>query len=322
MLLVERVEHHDLVDAVHELGPELGLHLAQHRELDHLVVVARHLLDHLRAQVRGHHDHRVLEIHGAALPVGHAAVVEHLQQHVEHVRMRLLDLVEQDHRVRLAAHGLRQVAALLVADVSRRRADQPRDRMLLHELGHVDPDEVVFRVEQELGERLAQLGLADAGRAEEQERAVRLASGSPSPARERRIASATSLHRLVLADDALVELLFHLQQLLALALHHLGDRDAGPARDHFGDLLRAHLRAQQPRLAGLRLVGVLQLRLELRQLAVLQLGDLVELALALQLRDLGAHAVDLLLDVRAALHLGLLRLPDLLEVGVLALERA
>ena len=48
--------------------------------------------------------HRVLEVDRAALPVGHAAVVEHLQQHVEHVRMRLLDLVEQDHRVGLAAH--------------------------------------------------------------------------------------------------------------------------------------------------------------------------------------------------------------------------
>jgi hypothetical protein len=38
-------------------------------------------------------------------PVRHAAVVEHLQQHVEHILMRLLDLVEQDHRVRLAPHG-------------------------------------------------------------------------------------------------------------------------------------------------------------------------------------------------------------------------
>jgi hypothetical protein len=40
-------------------------------------------------------------------------------------------------------------------------------------------------------------------------------------------------------------LLFHLQQLLALALHHLGHRDAGGARDDFGDLLGADLRAQQ-----------------------------------------------------------------------------
>ena len=172
LLLGQRVEHHHLVDAVDELGPEMRLHLAHHRELDHLVVAVGHLLDHVRAEVRGHHDHRVLEVDRAALAVGQAAVVEHLQQRVEHVRVRLLDLVEQDHRVGLAAHLLGELAALVVADVARRRADQARDRVLLHVLGHVDADQVVLGVEQERGERLAQLGLADARRAEEQERAV------------------------------------------------------------------------------------------------------------------------------------------------------
>jgi hypothetical protein len=51
-------------------------------------------------------------------------------------------------------------------------------------------------------------------------------------------------HRLVLADDALVNLVLHGEELLALALHHASDRDAGPARDDLGDLLGAHLRAQ------------------------------------------------------------------------------
>ena len=49
-------------------------------------------------------------------------------------RVRLLDLVEQHDRVRPAAHGLGELAALLVADVARRRADQPRDGVLLHVL--------------------------------------------------------------------------------------------------------------------------------------------------------------------------------------------
>ena len=42
----------------------------------------------------------VPEVHHPALAVGQPAVVENLEQHVEHVRMRLLDLVEQDHAVR------------------------------------------------------------------------------------------------------------------------------------------------------------------------------------------------------------------------------
>jgi hypothetical protein len=37
----------------------------------------------------------LLEVHRAALTVRQAAIVEHLQQHVEHIRMGLLDLVEQ-----------------------------------------------------------------------------------------------------------------------------------------------------------------------------------------------------------------------------------
>jgi hypothetical protein len=46
--------------------------------------------DQVRAQVAGHHDHGVLEVHRAALAVGQAAIVQHLQQHVEHVRVGLL----------------------------------------------------------------------------------------------------------------------------------------------------------------------------------------------------------------------------------------
>ena len=45
--------------------------------------------------------------------------------------------------------------------------------------------------------------------------------GSLRPARERRIALATSRQRLVLADHALAQPLFHLDQLLHLAFEHL-----------------------------------------------------------------------------------------------------
>ena len=75
-------------------GPEVLLHHFHDRRLHlRVVALARELLDHVRTQVRGHDDHGVAEVHGAALAVGEAAVVEHLQQHVEHVRVRLLHLV-------------------------------------------------------------------------------------------------------------------------------------------------------------------------------------------------------------------------------------
>ena len=107
----------------------------QRRELDDVVeaVDELRLEEALRAgaaarDVRGHDQHGVLEVDRAALAVGEAAVVEHLEQDVEHVGVRLLDLVEQDDRVRPAAHRLGELAALVVADVAGRRADEPRRR--------------------------------------------------------------------------------------------------------------------------------------------------------------------------------------------------
>ena len=121
--------------------------------------------------------------------------------------------------VRPAADGFGQPAALFVADVAGRRADQAGHGVLLHELAHVDADHRVLIVEEELGQRLAQLGLADAGGAEEQEEPIgRL--GSPRPGAVAADGIGDGPHRLVLADHALAEPLFHLQQLLALAFEH------------------------------------------------------------------------------------------------------
>ena len=252
LLLGELVEDDDLVDPVEELGPEDLLELA-HDPVLHVVVGDAGLvadreadagvLGDLRgADVRGHDHDRVAEVDRAPLGVGEPAVLEDLEQDVEDVRVRLLDLVEQEHAVRLAPHGLGELAALVVADVAGRRADQPRHGVLLHVLGHVDPHHRVLVAEQELGERAAELGLADARGAEEDERAGRalrvLEPGARAADRLR-----DGLDRGVLADHALVELLLHAHQLLGLGLGELEDRDAGPHRDDVGDLLLADLRA-------------------------------------------------------------------------------
>ena len=235
--------------------------------------------------------------------------------------MRLLDLVEEDHRVGLAAHLLGELPALFVADIARRRADEPRHRVLLHVLRHVDADQVILGVEQERRQRLAEFRLADARRAEEEEAAVGPVgigkARARAPDRVRHHA-----HRLVLADDALVQLLFHVDELVALALHHLRDRDAGRARHDLGDLLGADLGAQQLRLSAARrrLLRLVQLRLELRDLAVLELRHAVPVALAFRFLHLQAQLLDLFLDLLAALHLRLLRLPLFFQVCVFALK--
>ena len=145
------MEGHHVVEAVEELGAEVLAH------------------GHLVLEVAGHQHQRLGEVHRAALAVGEAAVVQQLQQRVEHVGVGLLDLVEQQHAVRAPAHGLGEGAALVVADVAGGCADEPGHRVLLLVLAHVQADHGALVVEQELGRGAGQLGLADARRADEQE---------------------------------------------------------------------------------------------------------------------------------------------------------
>ena len=157
-----------------------------------------------RTEIRGHDDQRVAEVDRAALTVGQAAVVEHLQQHVEDIGMRLFDFVEQHDLIRPPPHRFGERAALVIADIARRRADQTRHRMLLHVFGHVDANHRGLVVEQIFGQRLGQFGLADAGGAQEHERAHRavriLQPGAGTAHRGRH-----RVHRFGLADHALAE---------------------------------------------------------------------------------------------------------------------
>ena len=275
------VEDHDLVDTVEELRPHAQAQL-------------------LLLEVGGHDEDGVLEVHRAALVVGQTAVVQHLQQDVEHVRMRLLDLVQQDHGVGLAPHGLGQLAALVVADVSRRRADQAADGVALLVLAHVDTGHHRLVVEEELRQRLGELGLAHAGGAQEEE-------GADGPVLVGQ-AGAAAAHGvghgrdgLVLADHALVQFGLHPQELLLLALHHPGDRNAGPAGHDLGDVLGRDGLGDDRVLDGGLLRGQLVDALlrggelavaDLRHLAVVA-GALGDGRLALVVLDLLAGVVEL-----------------------------
>ena len=77
-----------------------------------------------RARVRRHDQDDIAEVDLLAVVVGQLSVVHHLQQNVEQVRMRLLDFVEQQHAVRMLIDAVSEQAALIEANVARRRADQ------------------------------------------------------------------------------------------------------------------------------------------------------------------------------------------------------
>ena len=242
--------------------------------------------------------------------------------------MGLFDLVKQHDAVGVAAHGLGQLAAFLITDISRRGADQAGDAELLHIFGHVDADEVLLIVKQRFGQRLGQLGLADAGRPEEEETADRPAgvrnAGAGAQNRIRDL-----LHGLVLADDPLVQYIGQAEQLFALTLNELLNRDAGPPRDDAGNLLIGHAVAQQALLLlfGRDLFLLFELALQVRQFAVLQFAGLGVIAVAGGLFDLGfdrfdlgAQALHLADRVLLVLPLGFLRIEGVPKFGQLFFE--
>ncbi len=89
-------------------------------------------------------------------------------------------------------------------------------------------DERVFAAEEEGRQGLCQVRLADAGRAEEQERAHRAVGIlQPGPAAADRVRY--GLDRLVLAHDTLVQHVLQTHELAHLTFHQAGHGHAGPA---------------------------------------------------------------------------------------------
>ena len=64
------------------------------------------LRDLAGAHVGRHDDHGIAEVDRLALAISQATLLQHLQQNVEDVGVRLLDLVEQHDRVRVTTNGL------------------------------------------------------------------------------------------------------------------------------------------------------------------------------------------------------------------------
>ena len=107
----------------------------------------------------------------------------------------------------------------------------------------------------------------------------------------------------MLADDALVELVLHPDELLRLGLRELEHRDARPHGDDVGDLVLADLRLL---LVGLVAPVLLELLLLLRELALLvaELRRLLELLLLDRVLLVAANALDLLLELAVARRRG------------------
>ncbi len=245
VVAVQGMEDDDFLQPVDEFGAEMGTHRVHHVR-SHLLVPGRIVTpDELRPDIGGHDDHGVPEIHRASLPVREPSVVEDLQQHVEHVGMGFLDLVQQHDLVGPAPHCLGQLAAFFVTHVTRRSPDEPCDGMTLHVLRHVDTYHRVAVVEEKLAQGTGQFGLAHAGGSKKKEGAdgpVSVAqSGTVSPD-----SVGNGDDGFILAHHLPVQARLHPDQLLDFAFDQAVDRNPGPLGNDLGYVLLVHFLLEHP----------------------------------------------------------------------------
>ena len=230
---IQRLEGNGGIEAVAELGREQALdlgHLVTHftlgRETDD------GLLHRLGAGVGGHDQDDVTEVGLPAVVVGQRAVIHHLQQDVVDVRVGFLDFIKEQHAVGLLVDLFGQEAALVKTDVARRGADQPRHGMAFHVFGHVEAHQFDA---QRVGQLAGDFGLADAGRAAEQEGADRLL----------RVAEAGAGHldrlgkgfdRRILAEDDVAQVAIKRLEGRAVVVGNVARRNAGDLGDDLLDL--------------------------------------------------------------------------------------
>jgi hypothetical protein len=189
-----------------------------------------------------------------AVVVGERAVVHHLQQDVVDVGVRLLDLVHQQHAVRMLGDRLRQLPALVEADVARRRADQPRHRVALHVLRHVEAYELDAET---VGELPRDLGLADAGGPLNRKLPIGFC-GLPRPERAIRIAATSASIAWSWPNTDVLQVAIERLQRVAVVRRDVLRRDrARSSRRSPRSRLADHLlllRLRQDLLRGARLV--------------------------------------------------------------------
>ncbi len=162
--------------------------------------------------------------------------------------------------------------------------------------------ERVLVVEEELGQRLGELGLPDPGRPEEDERSARTL-GILQAGTRAADGPGQRLERLLLTDDPLVQLLLHAEELGRLLLGEAVDGNAGPGGQHLGDDLLVddveEVDALGPKLGLLGLLAVQALLLLLGQLLGLLEGALLDGGLLV-----GPQARDLLVELLGARRRG------------------
>ena len=244
-VLCKGTEHDELIQPPHQLGPEpllgflngLGRLFLEHG-LAARCKAQRGALPGQKAcpQIGGEQDDGIAEIGLAAHGIGELAVFQDLQQNILDVRVGLFDLVKEHHAVRAAADGFGELAALIVAKVARRRAQQAGCGVLLLILRHIELEQSFFAAEPAGGKGLGKGGLAHAG-GPQKEHGPHGAARLPQPGAAAPDGPGHRRHGLLLAHDLGIEAGFQLVQPFPFLLPHPLHGHAAGLRHHPGNVL-------------------------------------------------------------------------------------
>ena len=186
--------------------------------------------------IRCHDQDDIAEINCLAVIVRQFAVIHHLQQNIEQIRVRFFDFIQQQYTMRMLVDFIGHQSALLETDIAGRRADQTRYGMALHIFRHIKPDQFNTHGFCEL---FGDLGFTDTSRAGEQIAADRLFRIAQSCARHFD-GIAKDINRLVLIVDQCFQItLKRLQSGFVVLVQGRGG-DAGDGRNHILDIFQTN----------------------------------------------------------------------------------
>ena len=101
---------------------------------------------------------------------------------MKNLRMRFFNFIKKHNSIRLSSNSLCQLSSLLITNISWRRPNQSRYRMLFHILRHINSDQSILIIKQGICKRFCKLSLSYSSRSEEKEGSnwpIRIFESSP-----------------------------------------------------------------------------------------------------------------------------------------------
>ena len=101
-----------------------------------------------KASIGSRNDDRVLEVDCIPLTICQTTVIQNLKEKGNHLWIRLFNLIQENDRVRIAAHALSQgIIVVIIADIACSRTNQLGNSSPVRVFRHIQTDDGLFSTE-------------------------------------------------------------------------------------------------------------------------------------------------------------------------------